>query len=641
MTPKSKPKFYKSLSLWIFLVIGAVLLSNYIGTREDVEKIPYSRFRQKLEAGRLNEVKVGEERVTGTFTDVDGTEVRFETTAVNDPELVADLQRQGVTYEGDASRNWLQMIFFNFGPFILFILIWLFIINQLRSGGKQAMSFGRSRAKMHIKGKTRNITFSEVAGLDEAKDELMEIVEFLKSPKKFTRLGGEIPKGVLLYGPPGTGKTLMAKAVAGEAEVPFFSTSGSEFVEMFVGVGASRIRDLFENGRRNAPCLIFIDELDAVGRSRFSGLGGGHDEREQTLNQILTELDGFDAREGVILIGATNRPDVLDPALLRKGRFDRHISVPRPNRKERKEIFQLHAKKVKLGEDIDFDVLSRRTPGFAGSDISNIVNEAALLAGRENASGVTMHHVEEAIDRVIAGPAKKSRIIAEEEKRKIAYHESGHTIVALHLKNADPVHKVSILQRGPALGYTLQLPLEDRYLTSQAEILDRMSVLLGGRTAEEVIFGEKTTGAHDDLRRATEMAYKIVVEYGMSEELGPLTFQRDRENIFLGRELAQGRDYSDETARRIDEGVRNIVEKCHNTAREILESNREKLVSLAEELVIREQIEGDEILNIAGIEGTAENEPTSDTGVKGVSASAATGGDKSEKENGKDGSGSD
>lgn len=598
---KKPPQIHKNISLWLFIIIGAVLLSNYLGTREEVEKIPYSSFREKLEAGRLNDIKIGEEKITGVFTDIDGRSISFETAPVEDKDLVRDLQAKGVTFEGDASRNWAQMLIFNFGPFLLFILIWIFIMRQLRSGGKQAMSFGRSRAKMHVKGLGPEITFKDVAGLDEAKEEMVEIVEFLKNPKKFTRLGGVIPKGVLLYGPPGTGKTLMAKAIAGEAGVPFFSTSGSEFVEMFVGVGASRIRDLFANGRRNAPCIIFIDELDAVGRSRFSGLGGGHDEREQTLNQILTELDGFDAREGVILVGATNRPDVLDPALLRKGRFDRHINVPRPNRKERQEIFELHSKKIKMSENLDFDVLARRTPGFTGSDIANVMNESALLAGREDADGVIMHHAEEAIDRVIAGPAKKSRVISDEEKRKIAYHESGHTLVALHLENADPVHKVSILQRGPALGYTLQLPIEDRYLTSKAEILDRMSVMLGGRSAEEIIFNEKTTGAHDDLRRVTEMAYKIVVEYGMSDELGPLTYQRDKENIFLGKEIAQGRDYSEETARRIDEGVKNIVELCHKTAVDILKKHKDTLITLAEELIKREQIEGDEIKIIAGI----------------------------------------
>ncbi len=597
--PKN-PKQFGGLSLWIFLIIAALFLSHYMIHREEVEEIPYSEFRQKLEEGRLSEVKIAEDEIKGVYIDVRGEEVSFKSKAVEDPNLVEKLQEKGVKYEGEISRDWLQMIFFSFGPFILLIVIWIVIMRQFRSGGKQAMSFGKSKAKMYDKSK-KKVTFKDVAGMDEAKEELQEIVEYLKNPKKFTHLGGKIPKGVLLYGPPGTGKTLLAKATAGEADVPFFSTSGSEFVEMFVGVGASRIRDMFEKGRKNAPCLIFIDELDAVGRSRFSGLGGGHDEREQTLNQILTELDGFDAREGVILIGATNRPDVLDPALLRKGRFDRHIGAPRPNFKERKEIFELHSKQVKISNNIDFGVLARRTPGFTGSDIANIINESALLAARDNAKKVTMHFVEEAIDRVIAGPAKKSRIISDKEKEKIAYHESGHTLVALHLENADPVHKVSILQRGPALGYTLQLPMEDRYLTTRKEIVDRMAVMLAGRAAEELIYGEKTTGARDDLRRTTEMAYKIVVEYGMSDELGLLTYQRDRENVFLGKEIAQGREYSELTAQKIDEGVKHIVKDCHETAKKILEKNKSKLKKLAKELIKKETIEGDEIKKILGI----------------------------------------
>jgi len=630
MAKKSKPKFYKSLSLWLFLILGAVLLSNYLGQKEEIKSIPYSEFREKLEAGRVEKVSIADEKITGTYIDVNGDTVNFETVSVNDPNLIEKLQSKGVVYEGEVSKNWLEMVIFNFGPFLLFILIWLIILNHLRSGGKQAMTFGKSKAKMYMKNKAKNVTFNNVAGLDEAKEELQEIVEFLKNPKKFTRLGAAIPKGVLLYGAPGTGKTLLAKAVAGEADVPFFSASGSEFVEMFVGVGASRIRDLFEKGRKNAPCLIFIDELDSVGRSRFSGLGGGHDEREQTLNQILKELDGFDSREGVILIGATNRPDVLDPALLRKGRFDRHVGVPRPNQKERKEIFQLHASKVKIAEDIDFDVLARRTPGFVGSDIASIVNEAALLAGRENAKKVTRHHIEEAIDRVIAGPEKKSRVISEEERKKISYHESGHTLVALHLPNADPVHKVSILSRGPALGYTLQLPIEDKYLTSENEILDRITVMLGGRTAEELVFGEKTTGAHDDLRRATEIAYKIVTEYGMSDELGILTFQRDRENIFLGKELAQGREYSEKTAQMIDEGVKNIMERCHKRAKQILTENRDKLEKLAEELMKREIIESDEIKKIIGLEAE-ESAPEKNKDKSGVKAEESS---KTEKDTG-------
>ena len=613
MKKEEKPKFYKSAMLWIFIIITAIFISNYIGSRKDIMDIPYSEFRRKLVAGQLERVKIGGEHITGTFMDMSGNMVKFKTIAVNDPDLVKTLEEKGIRYEGRVTGGWFQAIFFNFGPLLLFILIWLLILGQFRMGGKQVMSFGRSKASLYMKGKdkNKNINFDSVAGLDEAKEELQEIVEYLKNPESFTRLGAEIPKGFLLYGAPGTGKTLLAKAIAGEAGVPFFSTSGSEFVEMFVGVGAARIRDLFDKSRRNAPSLIFIDELDAVGRSRFSGLGGGHDEREQTLNQILTELDGFNPREGVILIGATNRPDVLDSALLRRGRFDRHINIAQPNQKERKEIFQLHAKKIKISGEVDFDMLARRTPGFVGSDIANIINEAALLAGREKAKKVVLHHIEEAIDRVIAGPEVKSRIISDEERRKISYHESGHTLVALNLPNADPVHKVSILSRGPALGYTLQLPIEDKYLASESEIMDKLTVMLAGRSAEELIFNEKTTGAHDDLRRATDIAYKVVAEYGMSDEIGPLTFQRDRDKIFLGRELAQGKEYSDKTAQLIDEGVKNVIEKCHKRARQILKDNEDKLRKLAEELIKREVIEGNEIKKILGLNGQGEDKKSS------------------------------
>jgi cell division protease FtsH len=608
MKKNSKGKFFKGISFWIFLILAALLLSNFLGQRESLKKIPYSEFREKLTTGRIQRVSVGEEEISGTYFDIDGNSVKFKTIAVEDPDLVTELQEKGVEFEGIVSKGWFQMVLFNFGPILLFIFIWLIILNQMRAGGRQAMSFGKSRAKLHVKDKNKRMTFNDVAGLEESKEELKEVVDFLKNPKKFTRLGGEIPKGVLLYGAPGTGKTLLAKAVAGEADVPFFSTSGSEFVEMFVGVGAARIRDLFEKGRKNAPCLLFIDELDAVGRTRFSGLGGGHDEREQTLNQMLVELDGFDSREGVILIGATNRPDVLDKALLRKGRFDRHIAIPSPDLNERKQILKLHAKKIKKAPGIDLDVIARRTPGFVGSDLANIVNEAALLAGRENAKAVTMRHLEEAIDRVIAGPEKKSRIVSEEEKSKIAYHESGHTLVALNLKHADPVHKVSILPRGPALGYTLQLPLEDKYLISQEEIMDKLTVLLGGRSAEELIFNSRTTGAHDDLKRATDIAYRIVTEYGMSDELGPVTFQRDRENIFLGRELAQGREYSEKTAQLIDQGVKDIMDNCHQRAKDILLNNKGKLEKLAENLIEKEVIQGREIKKVIGMDD-GEKEP--------------------------------
>ncbi|MEA3506770.1 MAG: ATP-dependent zinc metalloprotease FtsH [Elusimicrobiota bacterium] len=598
-----KNNILKSLSFWAFIFIGAILISNYLSGRQEAKKLTYSEFRSKLQAERIRKVKVSKDEITGVYTDVDGNEVEFETVRVEDSDLVKDLQAAGVTYEGEVSNGWLRMVIFNFGPILLIIVIWFLIIGQMRSGSKGAMKFGKSKAKLNIKSKDKkDITFDDVAGAEETKEELEEVIEFLRNPKKFIKLGAEIPKGVMLYGAPGTGKTLLAKAVAGEADVPFFSTSGSEFVEMFVGVGASRIRDLFDKGRKNAPCLLFIDELDAVGRSRFSGVGGGHDEREQTLNQMLVELDGFDSREGVILIGATNRPDVLDNALLRKGRFDRLISVSNPDVSEREDILKLHGKKIKFSDDVDFELIARRTPGFVGSDLANIVNEAALLAAREGRKEATMHHLEEAVDRVIAGPEKKSRVISDEEKKKIAYHESGHTLVALHLKYADPVHKVSILSRGPALGYTLQLPLEDKYLTSQEEIWDKLSVLLGGRTAEELIFNSKTTGAQNDLRKATEMAYKLVTEFGMSDELGPLAFQRDRENIFLGKELSKGREYSEKTAQFIDEGVKKIIEKAHKKARRILEDNKDKLVKLAEELIVREIIEADEIKEIVKID---------------------------------------
>ncbi|MFH1414533.1 MAG: ATP-dependent zinc metalloprotease FtsH [Elusimicrobiota bacterium] len=602
MKKDTKVKFFKGASFWIFLILAALLLSNYMGGKDTIKKIPYSEFRRMISLGRLESVEVGETDIKGTYINPEGNRVNFKTILVEDDKLVEELQANGVKFEGVISKGWFQMVIFSFGPILLFILIWLFMLNQMRSGGSQAMSFGKSRAKLYIKDKKKQITFNDVAGVEESKEELQEIVEFLRNPKKFTRLGAEIPKGVLLYGAPGTGKTLLAKAVAGEADVAFFSTSGSEFVEMFVGVGASRIRDLFEKGRKNAPSLLFIDELDAVGRTRFSGLGGGHDEREQTLNQMLVELDGFDSREGVILIGATNRPDVLDPALLRKGRFDRHIAVPSPDLNERKEILQLHAKKIKLKRGVKLDVIARRTPGFVGSDLANIVNEAALLAGRENAVSVSMKHLEEAIDRVIAGPEKKSRIISIEEKSKIAYHEAGHTLAALHLPHADPVHKVSILPRGPALGYTLQLPIEDRFLISEEEIFEKLVVLLGGRTAEELIFRTKTTGAHNDLQRATDIAYRIVTEYGMSKELGPITFRRDRDNIFLGRELAQGREYSEKTAQMIDESVMAIIDECYKRAMKLLEENRESLIALADALVEREIIEGDDIKRICGLE---------------------------------------
>jgi len=475
------------------------------------------------------------------------------------------------------------------------------MIKQLQGGGKQVAAFGRSKAKMQG-GKKTKITFQDVAGCDEAKEELKEIIEFLKDPAKFQKLGGKIPKGVILYGAPGTGKTLLAKAVSGEAGVPFFSSSGSEFVEMFVGVGASRVRDLFDQGRKNAPCLLFIDELDAVGRHRFAGIGGGHDEREQTLNQLLVEMDGFDTKEGVILIAATNRPDVLDRALLRPGRFDRHIVVPIPDLKGREEILSVHSRNIKLAPEVNLMVIARRTPGFVGADLANLMNEAALLAARKSKPAVEMADLEEAIDRLIAGPERKSRMISDREKKIVAYHESGHALIAKLIPGSDPIHKVSIIPRGPSLGYTLQLPTEDRYLTTKSEILTKITVLLGGRAAEEIIFNEITTGAENDLVKVTEITQKMVCEYGMSEKLGPLTLRKREEELFLGRDIMQReRMYSEKTAQLIDEEVKTIIKECEDRGIKILKENIDKLRILAEKLIEKEMLEGDEVDKLFGI----------------------------------------
>ncbi|MEE9315564.1 MAG: ATP-dependent zinc metalloprotease FtsH, partial [bacterium] len=540
---------------------------------------------------------ISEAMIKGEFRSETGEPVKFKTVPVEDPKLVEELEAYGVKDKGEVKRNWFSVILFNFGPILLFVFIWFMLIRSMQSGGKQAMSFGRSRAKLTDQSKQR-VTFADVAGVDEAKEELQEIISFLKEPKKFQRLGGKIPKGVLLYGVPGSGKTLLAKAVAGEAGVPFFSASGSEFVEMFVGVGASRVRDLFNQGKKSAPCLLFIDELDAVGRHRFAGIGGGHDEREQTLNQLLVEMDGFDTKEGVILIAATNRPDVLDPALLRPGRFDRHIMVPNPDLKGREEILKVHTRNIKLGPDVDLKVIARRTPGFVGSDIANLVNEAALLAAREDKKVVEIKEFEEAIDRVIAGPQRKSRMISEREKKIIAYHEAGHALVAKLIPGTDPIHKVSIIPRGPALGYTLQLPLEDKYLSTKTEIIDKMTVFLGGRAAEELTFNELTTGAENDLQQATEIAHKMICEYGMSDKLGPLTLRKKESEIFLGRDFTKEKAYSEKTAQMIDEEVKKIVEDCRDRAKDLLKKNKAKLDRLAKALIEKEILAGEEVEEI-------------------------------------------
>jgi cell division protease FtsH len=580
----------------IWLAVFAFLLYFIQSVRQlnVEEKWDYSKFKQELKASHITKVVISENSIVGDYKN-DKAAGKFKTVPLNDPKLIDELQQYNVgQFSGDMEKSWFMAFLLNWGPMVLLIVFWLWWMRGMQSGGKQVMAFGRSKAKLQQVKKTK-ITFANVAGCDEAKEELQEIIEFLKDPARFQKLGGKIPKGVLLYGAPGTGKTLLAKAVAGEAGCPFFSSSGSEFVEMFVGVGASRVRDLFEQGRRTAPCLLFIDEIDAVGRHRFAGIGGGHDEREQTLNQLLVEMDGFDTKEGVILIAATNRPDVLDPALLRPGRFDRQISVPTPDLKGREEILSVHSKGVKLSDQVDLKVIARRTPGFVGADLANLVNEAALLAARKNRAAVEMVDLEEAIDRVIAGPERKSRMISDREKKIIAYHESGHTLVAKFTTGTDPIHKVSIIPRGPALGYTLQLPLEDRYLTTRQEILGRLDVLLGGRVAEEMVFNELTTGSQNDLSKATDIAHKMVVEFGMSEKLGPLSLKKDDAEIFLGRDIQREPRYSNKTAEVIDEEVKRIVVEAKVRAEAILKAHRDKLDKLAERLIEKEIMDGEEV----------------------------------------------
>jgi len=588
----------KSLISWVLIFFLIFLFIRGVREIQTEKEIPYSEFKSLLREGKITEVKIKSETLSGKYIDDNNKISLFKTYRVlEDTKLVEELENKNVKFTAVADRGgWFWTLLINFGPVILFIVLWILWTKQLQSGGKQAMMFGKSRARLYMGKNKSDVTFKDVAGCDEVKEELQEIIEFLKDPKKFQRLGGKIPKGVLLYGPPGTGKTLLAKAVAGEAGVPFFSASGSEFVEMFVGVGASRVRDLFEQGRKHAPCLLFIDELDAVGRHRFAGIGGGHDEREQTLNQLLVELDGFDTTEGVILIAATNRPDVLDPALLRPGRFDRHIVVPVPDIKGREEILKVHTGKVKLAPDVDLAIISQRTPGFVGADLANLVNEAALLASRKNKDAVDMSDFDEAVEKVMAGPARKSRVISEREKKIIAYHESGHALVAKLTPGCDPVHKISLIPRGPALGYTLQLPAEDKYIISKQELLNKISVLLGGRIAEKLVFNDLTTGAQNDLSKATDIATKMVTEYGMSEKIGPLTLRKREEEIFLGRDyLAKEKLYSEYTAKLIDDEIKNIIETCSQNVEKLLSENIKKLDALANKLIEKEVLEGKEI----------------------------------------------
>jgi len=540
----------------------------------------------------------------------------FTTIAPNDPTLINTLREKNVDIKAEQPPQppWWTTIFSSILPMLLLIGVWFFIMQQTQGGGNRVMSFGKSRAKLHSEDKTK-VTFTDVAGADEAKQELEEVVEFLKHPKKFNDLGARIPKGVLLFGPPGTGKTLLARAVAGEAGVPFFSISGSDFVEMFVGVGASRVRDLFEQAKKSAPCIVFIDEIDAVGRQRGAGLGGGHDEREQTLNQLLVEMDGFGVNEGIIIIAATNRPDILDPALLRPGRFDRQITVDRPDVRGRNEILKVHTRGKPLAKEISLEVLARRTPGFTGADLSNLVNEAALLAARRNKKRIEMKELEEAVERVVAGPERKSKVISDKEKKLTAYHEAGHALVGMMLPHTDPVHKVSIIPRGRAGGYTLMLPKEDRYYATRSELLDQLKTLLGGRVAEALVLNEISTGAQNDLERATDLVRKMITEYGMSEVLGPITFGRRQEQVFLGRDIARDRNYSEEVAYSIDKEVRRLIEDAYDKTEEMLTQNMEKLHLIAEALLQRETLEGadlEQLLETGKIEEAphaAEEEP--------------------------------
>ena len=552
----------------------------------------YTEFLAKVRKNEVDSVKIQGARVTGTL--VGGQ--RFSTYTPNDPTLVDTLVRHNVQVKAEPLEEapWYVTVLASWFPMLLLIGVWIFFMRQMQSGGGKAMSFGRSRAKMVTQEETK-VTFADVAGVDEAKEELQEVVDFLSNPKKFTRLGGRIPKGVLLVGSPGTGKTLLARAVAGEAGVPFFSISGSDFVEMFVGVGAARVRDLFIQGKKNAPCLIFIDEIDAVGRQRGAGLGGGHDEREQTLNAMLVEMDGFESNEGVILIAATNRPDVLDPALLRPGRFDRQVVVPNPDLQGRKRILEVHARKTPLSPEVDLEVLARGTPGFSGADLENLVNEAALHAAKLNQDKVTMRDFEEAKDKVMMGKERRSLILSDEEKKTTAYHEAGHTLVGKFLPGTDPVHKVTIIPRGRALGLTQYLPEDDRHTYSKTYLESALAVLFGGRAAEELVFSSLTTGAGNDIERATDMARRMVCEWGMSEEFGPMALGRKNDEVFLGRDMAHVKDYREDTARRVDMEVKRILSEAYDTAMTILRDNIELLHSLSSALIDRETLTGEEV----------------------------------------------
>ena len=590
--------FYKNLSMWLVIGLTMILLFNLFNKPQgNVSTLTYSDFMAKIENKSINRVRIDGDTISGTLQDGQPFRTIYP---VTDAELIPLLREAGVdiTVKQAQKENWLMTIFVSWFPMLLLIGVWIFFMRQMQGGGKGgALSFGKTRARLMEQG-TNKVTFADVAGIDEAKEELEEIIDFLKDPHKFTQLGGRIPKGVLLAGSPGTGKTLLARAIAGEADVPFFSISGSDFVEMFVGVGASRVRDLFNQGKKHAPCIIFIDEIDAVGRHRGAGLGGGHDEREQTLNQLLVEMDGFESNEGVIIVAATNRPDVLDPALLRPGRFDRQVVVPIPDVGGRQKILEIYGRKTKMAANIDYEILARGTPGFSGADLENLINEAALMAAREGAKEITLELLEKAKDKIMMGAERRSMIITEKEKEVTAYHEAGHALVAYLLPDTDPIHKVTIIPRGRALGLTMQLPIDEKYTHSKGYLKNSISILFGGRIAEKLIFNEITTGAGNDLERATELARKMVCEWGMSDELGPLTYGKKEEQIVLGREIAQHRDFSEETARQIDLAVKEIIVEASNKVTELLEGHRDILKRMADELLEKETIVLDDIQRI-------------------------------------------
>jgi len=589
-------KGMRQFFFWIITFVLLIAIYSNMKTAEKVQEIPYSEFKQSVYSKSVSKVKIGADSIDGERIAPDGKTQRFHTVPISDSTLLKDLEAAGIKeYSASPDRSWVASILLNIGWILLFVLIWYFIfVRQVRGGGKDAMDFGKSRAQMQDLKKNK-IRFKDVAGCDETKEELKDLVDYLKNPKKYQQLGGILPKGVLLFGPPGTGKTLLAKAVAGEAGVPFFTSSGSEFVEMFVGVGASRVRDLFARAKKNAPAIVFIDELDAVGRSRFAGIGGGHDEREQTLNQILVELDGFESKEGIILIGATNRPDVLDTALLRPGRFDRRISVPVPDVKGRLEVLKVHAKKIKLSQEADLQIVAKNTPGCAGADLANIINEAAILAAKKNKKSVEQDDLEESIEKMIAGPQRRSRIMSEKTKKVIAYHEGGHALIAKLIPGCDPVHKITIVSRGDALGYTLQMPEEDKYLVSKDDLLNTLCVMLGGRAAEDIVFKEITTGAQNDISRVSAYAHKMVLEYGMSEKIGPLALQKGQSEVFLGRDIVNQPGYSEETAKIVDDEIKGIVHACYERAKNLLSENRNLLDKLAERLIEKETVSGEEL----------------------------------------------